>query len=589
MADETIVRTIKIDVEGANKSLASVEQAQSKVTASTGKLEGQMAALPGPLGKAKGAIGALSKAFKALLANPIVLLIAAIVAGLVALGKAFSKTQAGADKIKDAMSGVSAVIEVLVERAARLFKALGKLFTGDFKGAADEFKGAVSGVGAEMAQAAKDAIALTQAYRDLYLAETALITANAERRMQIAELRFLSKDLTKSVDERRDAIVKADAIEKEILAENLRLQEQRVANAKQEIANTPELQRTREQSRTLAEAEAKLIDLQTQSLMAQRKLKTELNALDMEVARERDAAAKAEADRQKEKAEIEAAALAEREALQAEADAKEKERLDALAEADRLRIESLETYKRNQRALTHEGRLENLRMELEAGAILQEEYDLRLLDLEAQHLEQLDAIKAESLKSQIDAERQAEAERERAMQQQIANEQLLAQVKESIYQDSLNALLGFLGEGSKAAKAIAIVDATRGAIMGAIQAYQSAAAIPVVGFVLGPVAAAAALAAGMANVRKIAQSPDPKLPGGKGAGGSSSVPSVTLSQPEANLAVDDIVQTDVGIGRDVNIIQDRTSRNSAVKAYVVESEVTASQDLARQREQEISL
>jgi hypothetical protein len=588
MADETIVRTIKIDVEGANKSLASVDKAQEKVTASTGKLDSQMSALPGPLGKAKAGVKALGTAFKALLANPIVLLIAAIVAALAGLFKAFTKTQQGADKMKDAMAGVSAVVDAVVDRLAKLFKALVKVFQGDFKGAADEFRGAVTGIKDELIGAAQAAVAYEKAMRDLYNAETALITANAERTRQIAELRLLARDYTASVEERRDAIVEADRLEKESLEANLKLQEQRIANMKQDIENTPELQRTREQLRKLAEEEAKLIGLQTQSLQAQRKLKAELNTLDREVA----AAAKAEADEQakieQEKADLLAAELEKKAAIQAEIDKAESERLAKLAEEERLRIESLETYKRNQRAITHEGRLENLRNELEAGAILQEEYDLRLIDLEAQHQQELADIKDQARIDQMNAERQAQADRERLAQEQIALEQTIAAAKEGIYQDSLNALIGFLGEGSKAAKAVAIADATKSAIQGAINAFTSVIKLPApFGPILAPIAAASALAAGMANVRKIAQSPDPKLPGGRGSGGGS-VPSVALARPDASAGVGDIVQTDVGIGQDVNIVQDRTSRR-ATKAYVVESEVTAAADLARQREQEVEL
>lgn len=58
-------------------------------------------------------------------------------------------------------------------------------------------------------------------------------------------------------------------------------------------------------------------------------------------------------------------------------------------------------------------------------------------------------------------------------------------------------------EGSKEAKAFAIMQATVNTFTSAVNAYMSASAIPVVGWVLGPVAAAAALAAGLANVSKI--------------------------------------------------------------------------------------
>ncbi|ECC0132099.1 hypothetical protein FL828_20340 [Salmonella enterica subsp. enterica] len=60
-----------------------------------------------------------------------------------------------------------------------------------------------------------------------------------------------------------------------------------------------------------------------------------------------------------------------------------------------------------------------------------------------------------------------------------------------------------LGEASTAYKAFAIAQATIATYTSAIEAYKSTAAIPVVGPYLAPVAAAAAVAAGMANIGKI--------------------------------------------------------------------------------------
>ena len=60
-----------------------------------------------------------------------------------------------------------------------------------------------------------------------------------------------------------------------------------------------------------------------------------------------------------------------------------------------------------------------------------------------------------------------------------------------------------LGEGNKAYKAFAIANAIMNTYQGAVAAFQSAAAIPIVGWIAAPIAAAAAVAAGLANVAKI--------------------------------------------------------------------------------------
>lgn len=60
-----------------------------------------------------------------------------------------------------------------------------------------------------------------------------------------------------------------------------------------------------------------------------------------------------------------------------------------------------------------------------------------------------------------------------------------------------------LGEGNKVYKAFAIANAIMNTYQSAVAAYQSAAAIPVIGWIAAPIAAGAAVAAGLANVAKI--------------------------------------------------------------------------------------
>lgn len=81
-------------------------------------------------------------------------------------------------------------------------------------------------------------------------------------------------------------------------------------------------------------------------------------------------------------------------------------------------------------------------------------------------------------------------------------------IKQSTYaaqqfSDVFGNLSSSLKEGSKEAKAFAVAQAIAQTYLSAVSAYQSASAIPIVGWVLGPIAAAAAVAAGLANVSKI--------------------------------------------------------------------------------------
>lgn len=537
MPEEIIVRKIVVETDGAVESMDSLAQSEEKVSESNAQLKGQLEALPGPLGKVQQGIKGLQKGFKALLANPIVLLIAAIVAALAGLFKAFTKTTEGADKMKDVMSGLSAIIDVIIERAAKLFKALGQIVRGNFKEGFEQMGDAVKGVGDELREAAAAAIAYEQAVRNVYNAETALITANAERRKQISELRFISRDLTKTYEERIGALEKAAEIETAGLEEAVELQRAKVALIQTEIANTPETLRTREQARTLAEAEVALLDLQTQSIERQKGLLEEVNAI-----------------RSQEKAATTAAIAAEK----AKKDAADK------AAADQRKLESDARKEQAELDLQLEEEMKALQLEMN------KEFSEKTKELQDKNTEQFIKNAEKEIAAVVKAE-----------EDKLDARQLGMQAGNAILSDGFAALGSFLAEGTKLQKGIQIADGTRAAIMGAIQAYQSTLAIPIVGPVLAPIAAGAALAVGMGNVRKMAQVSDP-------VSGTGSVPSVSLARPSAGVDTRSLVNADQSIPTQVAITQD-SSQRAAVKTYVVQSDVTSAQDIERQRQREATL
>lgn len=538
MAKEIEVRKVKVDTDEAVDHLAELQEAIEEVKDVTADLEDQLEDMPGPLSEVQSGIKKVNKAFKAMLANPIVALIALIVLGLVTLFKAFQKTSEGAAKTQETMKAISAVIDVLVDRAAKLFKALGKLFKGDFRGAAEDAKAAVSGVKDEMIEATRAAVELAKATRAVYLAETELIKVSAERRKQISELRFLSRDLTLSYQERITALEKATAVEVEGLKESVALQQAKVDLLNQELATTPEALRSDEQKRMLAEANVALLEMQTASIEQQKGLLDEVNALRAEQKSATDAAISEE---QAKAAEVEKARL---EKYKSEAAARKEQ-----AELDRQFDEDMAA--------------EELALEEEIAA-------------------QIKAIDAATTAAAITNIEKQLAAAEKAAADQIMWENQIKNVKAKIYEDSLFALVTFLGEGSKLAKGIMISDAVKSAIQGAINTYTSVSAIPIAGPLLAPIAAGAALAAGMANVKKIASTPSPL----GGSGGS--VPSVSLSRPSTAIDSRNLVNADQSIPGQVEITQD-SSQRGPTKTYVVQSEMTAAQDIERERQREATL
>lgn len=89
---------------------------------------GEMGGFPGAAGGVVGGVKGMGNAFKALLANPVVLLIAAIVAGLGALFNAFTRSEKGAALMAKITGVVNAAMSQLVEVAVFLSDQLGNAF-----------------------------------------------------------------------------------------------------------------------------------------------------------------------------------------------------------------------------------------------------------------------------------------------------------------------------------------------------------------------------------------------------------------------------------------------------------------------------
>ena len=126
----------------------------------------------------------------------------------------------------------------------------------------------------------------------------------------------------------------------------------------------------------------------------------------------------------------------------------------------------------------------------------------------------------------------------------------------------------------KIQKAANIAQATIDTYTSAIGAYRSQASIPVVGPVLGGLAAAAAVTAGLLNIKSISQQqfggdtgPEPAVPGAIGE----------PSAPNFNV---------VG---DSGVNQLATLQQQPTQAYVVSGEVTTAQALDRNRVQNATL
>lgn len=298
-------------------------------------------------GSAAGATG-FSAALKLLKIALISTGIGAIVVALGSLASYFTKTERGADKLAEIMGMLKAVVKVLVDRFSALgetiFKAfsnpkeaiknlwdfikenlvnrvegiigvfqalgsgmkaifdrdldglknsaieagksLGQAVTGVDAAQFDKMKKGIAGVTKEMMDEAKAAKELEQRRDALEDAEIAFIKTEANLQKQIAKLRLEEKDQSKSAEERLAANRKANDLVISLEKQRLGLQSRRVGVMQTEI-NMGEAMAS--DYRALAEAEAELFRIETNSLELQKSLMKGYSSLTDEINKEAEA------------------------------------------------------------------------------------------------------------------------------------------------------------------------------------------------------------------------------------------------------------------------------------------------------------
>ena len=261
MEKKTIV--IDADVSKAQKNLKKTEQTTKDLTKSTGF------ANKGILGMAKGfkAVGVALKAAG----------IGLIIAAFMTLKEMLTGNIETARKLEVIWKQLTSVIAVIGDRIADLINGTRNL-TNVFKGMGREAR--------NEARAMRDLTLAIQGVRD---AERELVVERAKADLQIAKSRLLAEDETKSKEERRAALLHSIEVEEEVSAKEIELATKRMKNMEQEI----ELGRSSEaEFDELAQLRANITRLETASLLRQKRVKTEVNTFDREIAAEQKERAK---------------------------------------------------------------------------------------------------------------------------------------------------------------------------------------------------------------------------------------------------------------------------------------------------------
>lgn len=154
-----------------------------------------------------------------------------------------------------------------------------------------------------------------------------------------------------------------------------------------------------------------------------------------------------------------------------------------------------------------------------------------------------------------------------AKQKQIDRD--LADAKTTETSKALGTIASIVGENSKFGKGIAVVQAIQDTYAGATKAFAQ-------GGIFGYVGAAGIIASGLANVKKITSTKEPKAPSFAKGGGSApsiSVPAPIVQAPSFNI---------VGSSETNQLAEAIGSQSQQpIKAYVVSNDVTTAQSLDR--------
>jgi hypothetical protein len=625
-------KNLSTATSGAN-DLSSKTNAVGKSSGGIGALSGTLGKLSPALAGANAAAGGLLKTMWALVANPIGAVIAAVVLSLTALYKAFSSTKAGGEQLKQIMSGIGAAIDVLRDRVLKIGGAIVKFFSGDLKGAFSDAKAAVSGIGSEIEKEFKQAAKAKKYLQEVTDSVRQLSVSRAKLDRDLARSKEIINDENASYAEKKKAIEEVKKAEEKQTAQELKNAEKKLKAIK--LANS--LSDTdAENLDKQAAAEAELYALQQKSADDKRAIaKTEKRADNeeksrvKELATARAAAAKERLDQQKANdkaredslkkiADLEQSytdslmsakdleilnvtrkyeeqiKLAEKYGQSTvklkEAEAYEKQKIDKKYEDEKLKIienaqkevEKLEL----QRVNDYLQSIEDLQEANYQAGLTEQQREITAVNDKYFALETAAIGNAEQLATIAEAKnRELNTIEEKALEKQ---KQIDKQKRDSQIQSVQNTLstIGSLTElfagksrkeqekAFKVQKAVNVASTLVETYLGAQKAYTSQI-IPLdpTSVVRGALAAAAVIAAGLANVKKISSTQF----SGSSASGDTSAPSVSSPVGTQAQAPSFNVVGNSGINQLAQVNQ------QPVQAYVVSSAVTTAQSLDRNR------
>ena len=349
----------------------------------------------------------------------------------------FTQTKKGAELLEQAFAGIGAAISVLTDRISKIGGAIVKVFSGDFKGAAEDVKGALSGIAKEIGEEASAAARLKKELQSITDETRGFNIEKAKTNQEIAKALLLAEDEHASNEVRLQALKDALALEEETTAKELELQKRKVAAIEEEVLLGESLEEDLER---LNEEKIRLIELETASIKQRKKVVTQVNDFEKSINAEAVAREKERTDAKTEADKILDEAEAVKQAKQVESDQIE---TDRLAQVETDRQTAIDTIGETFKLARDESKIEALERE-------QEEAIAELDRLKAS--EQAKADVRAFFEDKISKQIQTEAEK------RLAEERANTRMNLTIVAGGMGDISRLLKEGSAASKAAAITE-----------------------------------------------------------------------------------------------------------------------------------
>jgi len=257
------------DIKDVKEEIKEASEEQTIFSKATDKLKDAFKSL-------KGGVKIVINSFKTLKGAIAATGIGLLVIALGSLVAFFTKTQKGVDLLDQAMAGLGAAVDVIIDRISGFGESITKFFSGDFSGAVEGMTKTFSGLGDEIVREAKAAASLEKTLQSLIDMEREFSVQKAKNNVIIREAEALAADQNASLETRVTKLKEAMA-----LIEEQALEEERIAklNLDTILAKNALGESTREDMQKEADAEIALINIRAEAADRRKALIGQLQSL----------------------------------------------------------------------------------------------------------------------------------------------------------------------------------------------------------------------------------------------------------------------------------------------------------------------